>query len=145
MTNTPPPGSCALCGRTDQPLAIEYRTASGARATCADEASCVRARIARDVRAEQCEPDAVYRRLGISGDGRSASRDEAERLAAMAVEVRDQYGLAQVLAQAGMVHALLAVAEAITQAPSTDLVGLLDGALESIRGELASHVTGTAQ
>lgn len=152
MTTTedaPELGTCELCKRTGQALATEYRTAGGPRVVCADAASCAHAQ--RAVAPPVALPGSTEDFLGMpdargqrrerpdaTGQGRSAYRDEAEQLCAQALEARGQMGhVGIVLALCGATQALLAVAEAITQAPATDLVGVLDAGLDGLRSALA--------
>lgn len=135
MTDEPQTGSCELCKRTDRHLMTEYRPGTGMapRVICADKASCVRARIQRDACAEL---DGVRQRVGLEQAGRSAWRDEAEKHIDLADRsLGGATGAAQVRATQAVAYALLAVAEAITQAPASDLVGVLDAGLAGLRTE----------
>lgn len=145
-TQQAPPGACALCGRTDQPLAIEHLAGQELpRAVCANEASCVRARIARD--AQLVDGSTTTERGRRARDeardettGHSAWRDAAEKHIGHADSqlAGGASAAAQVRATQAVAYALLAVAEAITLTPATDLVGVLDAGLDNLRGQLAA-------
>ena len=122
----PRPGTCTLCKRAGQALV----PGPAWEPQCADQASCLQAR-----QLESCDTDAVYRRLGIAGPGRSGYRDAAERNIEAAEATRGTApASAQVVATCAVAQALLAIADAITAVPNADLVSVLDAGLSQLAG-----------